>query len=424
MSRLAKWVLGSALILGSLASRPALAETLDELKVRAKAVREPDGAIEVSRALRRAGHLSEAMQVIQRVAGKARGDEAVAEFRLERARIYIDQREQKRAARECDQLKKTAPQRHAVCTAEAELLNRRGSAALPAAEGALALNPADYDAQVAKGRAQGQLGRPDEAEATLRAAIKASPARPEAYRFLGALLIAQGKAPAGLAALREGRGMAPSDPDILALLGDWLPPAAEARAALERALAARPSFASARARYGEVLLALGELDGAAEALEAALKADARQADWHAALGEVHVAKGAPDLALKSAAAALKIVGNHGGAKLVEARALAAKGDIDLATRAFEEAAGLLRMTPNALVVAARACIKGERLTTAKAFASKATEDFPKSAVAWEVLGDVSVALQEAPEAKMAYDKALAGEGGDKDAIRRKRAGIK
>jgi tetratricopeptide (TPR) repeat protein len=423
--------MGSAMILavGVVgAPRDAAGETtsgpLDELKARAKAAVEPEAALEVARALRRAGLLPEATHVVQRAFGKARGNDVVAELRLELARIYIAQRQQKKAVRECEQIKKLAPQRQALCMAEAELLNRRGSAALPAAEEALRESPGDYDAKVAKGRALHMLGRPEEAEAALRGAIQASPGRPEAYRFLGELLASQQKVPAGLTALRDGRKAAPTDPDVLALLGQWLPPGPEARAALEEALKARPSFASARARYGEVLLALGELDGAGKALEEALKSDARQADWHAALGEVHVARGAHDLALKSALTALKIVANHGPAKLVEAKALAGKGDIDVATRAFEEAAGFLRMTPHALVAAAAACIKGGRLTTAKAFATKATEDFPKSALAWEALGDVSAALREGPEAKMAYDKALAGEGGDKDAIRRKRAAIK
>src|SRR5262249_30319563 len=110
---------------------------------------------------------------------------------------------------------------------------------------------------------------------------------------------------------------------------------------------------------------------------------------------------------------------------VEAQALALKGDIDLAIEAFEAAYGFARSNPNVLVEAVHACIRGNRLTTAKAFADRATEDFPKSGAAWELEGDVAVALKDAPLAQQAYGKALAGDGpADKDAIRRKLASVK
>jgi tetratricopeptide (TPR) repeat protein len=160
-------------------------------------------------------------------------------------------------------------------------------------------------------------------------------------------------------------------------------------------------------------------------LQEAVTAEPRQAEWHAALGEVEIAKNAPELALKSARAALAIVSNLGPAKLVEAKAYAMKGDIDLAIESFEAAYGFAHVDPGTPIAAAAACIKGGRLTTAKAFADRATEDFPKSAAAWEALGDVQVALKDVAAAKKAYQTALSGEGpADKDGIRRKLAALK
>jgi tetratricopeptide (TPR) repeat protein len=170
---------------------------------------------------------------------------------------------------------------------------------------------------------------------------------------------------------------------------------------------------------------MGDYEGARQRLEAALRAVPKQADWHAQLGEVHLAKKAPDLAIKEAHDALKIVGNHGLAKLVEAKALAQKGDIDLAIEGFEAAYGFARTDPTVLIEAARACIKGGRLTTAKAFSNRATEDFPKSGAAWEAEGDVAAASKDVPFAKQAYGKALSGEGPvDKAVVSKKLASLK
>jgi tetratricopeptide (TPR) repeat protein len=344
---------------------------------------------------------------------------------LELARGYIDQRQQKKAVRECDPIKKISEFTQQLCLAEADLLNRRGSAALPEAERALELSPGNYDALVAKGRALSQLGKPTEAEAALKSASRAQPNRSEAFLYLGELLIAQSKTPDALAALREGRRVDPDFPPLLLLLGQTLPAGKEGREALERAISIRPSFAEARARLGVVLAALGENDAAEKMLQEALKSQPRQADWHAALGEVELQKKRPDLALKSAHDALKIVGNHGPAKLVEAKALSDKGEIDLAIEAFESAYGLLRTDPVPLVDAARACVKGGRLTTAKAFSDRATDDFPKSALAWESAGDVNVASKDLVSARQAYTKAIAGDGpADRDAIKRKLAALK
>jgi tetratricopeptide (TPR) repeat protein len=409
----------------TLLSTTAGADSVSDVRAHAKAAVSPTEAVEASRALRRAGLQMEAIATVQRGFAKARGDEPLGDLHLELARSYIDQRKQKRALSECEQLHKLSPYKEQICSAEAQLLTRRGSAALPAAEQALAIRAGDYDALVAKGRALTQLGKPSDADTVLRDAQKSAPGRPEAYRYLGELLIAQGKPGDAVGILRDGRKVAPDDPDVLDLLAGVLPANAEARDALTHALTIRPAFPSAEARLGQVLLAQGDLDGAEQHLQAALKVVPRQADWQAALGEVQVAKKEPDLALKSAEAALKVVGNHGPAKFVEAKALAQKGDIDLAIEAFQAAYGFSRTDPGVLVEAARACIHANRPTTAKAFADRATEDFPKAAASWETEGDVAVAMKDVAFAKQAYGKALAGEGPvDKDAVRRKLAALK
>ncbi|HVU02721.1 MAG TPA: tetratricopeptide repeat protein [Polyangiaceae bacterium] len=417
----------SAALLGALVSASALGapEGLDALKARGKAAADPTEAMAAARALRRAGLLADALTTLQKALGKARGEETVAAVRLELARTYLDQRQPKRALNQCDQIHKLAPRDEQLCIAEASLYQRRGSIALPAAEAVLAATPGHYDGLVAKGRALSQLGKPEEAEAALRQALKSDATRTSAPRYLAELLIAQGKSKDATALLTDARRVDGDDPDVLVLYGEVLPPGAESKGALEHALSVRPSDARAKARLGQVLLALGEPDRAEKLLDDAVAAEPRQAEWFAALGEVEIARKQPDLALRAARSALAIVGNLGPAKLAEAKALAMKGDIDLAIESFEAAYGFSRVDPSAPIAASRACLEGGRLTTAKAFADRATEDFPKSAAAWEILGDVHVALKEPAEAKKAYQAALAGEGPvDKDAVRRKLGALK
>jgi tetratricopeptide (TPR) repeat protein len=425
MSRLAKLQKASfttALVL--LHSMGASADSLDELRARGRAATEPDQAIAAAKDLRRAGLVADAVSTLQRAFAKARGDGPVASLRIELARAYLDQRQPKKAVNECAQLHKLSPFLEHLCNAEAQLYTRRGSVALPEAEQALAIEPNSYEAVVAKGRAQSQLGQPGEADATLRKAMGMVPSRPEARRYLGEQLLAAGETAPAIATLREAKNVAPDDPETLVLLGEALPETAEARDVLEHAIAIRPSFARAKARLGRVLTVLGDYERAQKVLSEAVAAEPRQADWHAMLGEAYVANKKPDQAMKSAQATLAIVGNHGPAKLVEARALSQKGEIDLAITAFEAAYGFLRQDPRALVFAARACIDGGRLTTAKAFADRATEDFPKVSESWEVLGDVAVAAKDKAGAKKAYDKALQVEGAAKDRIRGKLAALK
>jgi tetratricopeptide (TPR) repeat protein len=119
------------------------------------------------------------------------------------------------------------------------------------------------------------------------------------------------------------------------------------------------------------------------------------------------------------------VQNHGAAKLVQADALAKRGDIDLAVEAYEAAYGLMRTEPTALVHGARACLANKRLTTALAFADRATQTFPKWGPAWEIAGDIALASNDKPAARDAYKKALAAEGPvDKTALRKKLAQLK
>src|ERR1041385_1264534 len=87
---------------GLLCAGLAAADSFDDLKARGRAATEPNEAIQASRALRRAGLVSDAIKTVGRVMGKAKDNDTIAALHLELARGSLDQHQQKKALHECD----------------------------------------------------------------------------------------------------------------------------------------------------------------------------------------------------------------------------------------------------------------------------------------------------------------------------------
>lgn len=387
---------------------------LGELEAQAKKPpKDPEAALELGLKLRRAGSFDNAVRVLRGAAARAKGDTAVA-LKLAAARSLISASKQKDALRECQGLKATSPSAHDVCVAEAQLLWKRASLALPAAERALKSKSTDYDALVAKGRALRMMSKAEESEEAFRAAIQEDGKRHEAYLFLAELKDIVGKPKEAIEALRKATALAPEEPEPWLELGRLLPAGSEATSALGKAIAIRPKYGAAHARLGEIQLEQGAIADAEKSLTTAIGIQSNQADWHASLAHVLVAKKDHAAALKAVAKALKLVNNHASAKLAEADAIALTGDVDLAIEVYEKAASYARSNPAPLVHAARASLAGNRPTTARAFADRAVQSFPDWRPAWEVLGDVAVATKEKALARSSYQKALAAKQGRAD----------
>jgi tetratricopeptide (TPR) repeat protein len=404
---------------------PLRAESFEELRAAAKKPpKEPDEALALGRSLRRAGLFSDAVRVLKASYPAAKDGALAAALRFETVHSYLGAGQQKVAQKECDGLKAINKGKFELCIAEAQLYWRRGSVALPAAERALGELPGDYQSLVAKGRALGQMGQPKEAEAALREAMAKDQSRYEAHHYAAELFLAGGRANEAVAAARKATQLSPDEPEPFELLGEALPPGADAEKALSRAIAIRPDYGAAHARLGGVMLARGDAARAEQSFRKAVASNPKSADWKAGLAGALLAKGDAPAALKETREALKIVKNHGHAKLVEADALAKTGEIDEAIPAYEAAMGLLRNDPTPLVHAAQACLKAKRSTTAQAFAERAKTTFPKWGPAWEVFGDIAADAKAKQVARDAYKKALAGEGPvDKEALRRKIAAL-
>lgn len=397
--------LAAAAAATSVAASPSL---VDRAK---RPPKDAQGLLDLGVELRRGGLYVEAARVLRRAYPRATKGELAVRVRLEAARALIDAGEQQAAVKECRALGAVDPSARDVCTAEAHLLWKRASLALPLADGVLERTADHYDALVAKGRALEQMGQAAEAEAALKRAATVAPSRYEAHYYLGEALAARRKTKEALAALERAVAVAPEEPAPWLALGSLLPVGAKAREVLEKATALRPGYGAALARLGELRLALGDREGAKLALEQAIAGNDKVADWHASLGRVHLAGRDAAAARAASGRATKLVSNHAAALLVLADALALEGDIDLAIEAYERAFGHARTDPTPLVHAARACLSADRPTTARAFADRATQEFAEHGPAWEVRGDVAIKEGDRKRAKLSYQRALAAKSG-------------
>jgi len=230
---------------------------------------------------------------------------------------------------------------------------------------------------------------------------------------------------AALRALHDAVRLDPTSPDASFQLGAALGPTDEAVRLLANAAKERSGYAVAEAKLAEIELARGHLGDARRAAEAAIRSDPNEAGPHIVFGRIALAENQPDAAVRAGEAALKLVVNSAPAKLLIGDAQAKKGEIDLALEAYQDAHGLDGTDPTPLVHAADECRKAGRLTSAKAFGMKATQDFPTWGPAWVAYGDALLADGEPQGAKKAYQEALKAKGPvDAAAVGKKIAAIK
>lgn len=402
MGRVQSTRIGFALALGGL--WVSLAGT-----ARADAASDAEAALAKGRAERRAGAVKEATADLRRAAALAPAKSDVGlRATYELARLGIDRREFGQAMAQCRILQQKAGGEalgHA-CAAEAYLLWRRASEASSEIKKALAKNPQLYEAKVAEGRARLLELRDAEAETLLKEAIAIDGRPVDAHLALADVHALFGKTDAAISDLREVLKRDERSPEASYLLARLLPPGPEAVTLLDTALRERPAFGEALARLAEVEIALGHLDRARAAAQRALATDPEGASMRVVVGRVALAEGKVDGAIAEARAALASIPNLASGKLLLADAYAKQGEIDLAVEAYTAAFGFDHFDPTPLVRASEACRVAGRETSAKAFADKATREFPGWAPAWMALGDVLVAQKDVPGAKQAYEQAL------------------
>lgn len=367
-----------------------------------------EAALAHGRVLRRAGHETEALAELRRAKAFARGDLATR-IDWEIARTHIARRDFQPAMAACRAIRAAGPSR--VCAAEAHLLWRRGTEAMAELRELAKIEDRSIDvryfAKIAEGRARELETKDAEAEAAYRDAIAIADGSPEAHALLGALLHRVGRD--GIGELRRAAEIDAKDPFVQLELGRALAsdPAriGDAIAALERATAERPTYPDALRALTEAYLAAGRVADAKRTAESVLRVAPNDVFAHVAAGRVALAESRLDDALREGETAAKLMPNEAKGKLLVADAYAKKGEIDLALEAYQAAHGLDHGDPTPLLNAARACLAAGRTTSAKAFALRATKDFPAHAPAWTTLGDALAADEDPDGARAAYDKA-------------------
>ncbi len=426
-----------SLVTGTLAvlltSHPATAQESAVPAAReqvAKAPGRPEARLALGRALRRAGREADALTELRR--GLALGGKPALAQALtwEIARTHIDRRDFASAAKTCRDLGKlpaaTAASR--VCAAEAHLLWRRATEAIAELDKVGRTTPlapeVAYAAKVALGRARELEGKELEAEQAYRAAIALEPAQADAHVALGVLLRRTGKDGA-VDALKRAVETDPADPEAQLELARALPAGSpEAIAAYERSLASRPENADALRAVAEAYVLAKRTPDAKRAAEAALKLAPNDVASQVLSGRIALGEGKPDEAIRAGELASERMKNFAPAKLLVADANAKKGEIDLAIEAYQAAIGLDKSDPTPLVRATEACLAAGRTTSAKAFAERATRDFPTSGAAWEALGDALSADEESAAAERAYATAKTKGSVDVASIDRKIARLR
>jgi tetratricopeptide (TPR) repeat protein len=427
-----QFALAAALVCAVLAL-PAHAQEsqIESLRSAAKSTpgeQRASAALALGRALRRAGHFTDALTELRRAMAVAVSQpDVLAQIHWELARVYMDRHDFREALAACSALgglRGAAAEGHA-CAAGAHLVWQRATEALVESAAALASDPRSYEAKVAEGRAYELSLDEAKSEAAFRAAIGWRPDSVDAHVALGRILSKAGRKVEGLVELRNGARLDPNGPEALYELATVLAPSAESTTLLERATRERPSFTEAWLVLGAQELAIGRLAEARRAAEAAVRGDTKSVGPHVLLGKVALAERRPNDALKEGETALQILANSAPAKLIVADANAMKGEIDVALEAYQAAWGLDHGDPTPLVHAAEACHVAGRDTSARAFGVRATQEFPQWAPGWVALGDALVAQGEKRAAREAYAKALALDGSvDRDALQRKLATLR
>jgi tetratricopeptide (TPR) repeat protein len=384
-------------------------------------------ALALGRALRRAGHSTEALGELRRglaIAGKV---ETRLDLSWEVVRVHADRRDFVQALAACKpvgSLPGAAAEGHA-CAAVADLVRQRATEALDETGLALARDPRCYAAKVAEGRAHELELDASKAEVSLRDAIALRADHADALVILGRVLLKEGRREDGIASLRDAVRLDPNGPDALYELASNLPQGAESTALFDKATRERPTFLEAWVALGTAQLAAGHVGDAKKAAEAAVRIDPKSAAAYVILGKIALLEGRTDDAIRAGQSALAILANNAAAKLIVADGDARKGDIDAALEAYQAAWGLDHGDPAPLVHASEACHAAGRDTSARAFGVKATQEFPKWAPGWAALGDALAAQGEAQAARDAYRKALASDGlSDAPGIQRKLASLK
>jgi Flp pilus assembly protein TadD len=154
----------------------------------------------------------------------------------------------------------------------------------------------DASRHIAQGIEHQRAGRLAEAEAALRAAIRAEPGSETAHNLLGIVLHQRGDLPGAQASFQAVVDLNPLNADAQSNLGNAFLEnghVERAEACYRAAVAIKPGFAQGHANLGSLLRRCGHLDEAVVCYERVLLANRRDAEALNNLGAINLASGKP-----------------------------------------------------------------------------------------------------------------------------------
>jgi Tfp pilus assembly protein PilF len=210
---------------------------------------------------------------------------------------------------------------------------------------ALRIDPQLAHAHSNLGNLLAEQGHPVEAEAALREALRIDPQLAQAHSNLGNLLAEQGRPEEAEEAYREALRIDPQDAKVYSNLGHLLTKQGrpvEAEAALREALRIDPQDTKAHSNLGILLAEQGRLAEAEEAYREALRINPQNAEGHYNLGVLLVRQGRPVEAEEAYRGALRIDPQDAEGHYNLGVLLAEQGRLAEAEEAYREA---LRINP-------------------------------------------------------------------------------
>jgi tetratricopeptide (TPR) repeat protein len=395
----------------ALPAQVALAQATALPALREAAKRAPSD-VEAQRALGRAliaaGMLPEAEAQMNTVVRLSKGS---VESLYELARVKFATGDYKRSRAACNALTK-ANKDHVlthVCMARALLVWRRASRAFESIDAALAIDAANYEAQLARADGKRIEGDFPAAEQAYAEVLAHAPQSAEAYLGLGLARAVANQPEQAVTALRKALEFAPTNPDVQYELGRRIA-GAEAVALLDKAVAGRPHWPEAEFELASARLRAGDAKAAEAGLGAYLKLNPNSPIAIARHGAALVALERYNEAEAVLRKALSLIPNDYETSFALAQLYERTNRNEEAFAQYRSAADLKRESPEALVAAARLGIRLNRPTLAGALLDKALERMPRSGELLALYADVLVARGDAKGARDFYQKALAGEG--------------
>ncbi|MBM3481671.1 MAG: tetratricopeptide repeat protein [Alphaproteobacteria bacterium] len=284
----------------------------------------------------------------------------------------------------------------------------RAADAVDAIIPALALNPNHAALHYNLGNAQRRLGNSAAARDAYRHALTTNPGFQEAAINLVATLLERGETAKAERVARNAHARTPQSFALRLTLGSVLASTQRHQEALPHLEAAAiAGLGDARHRLGRSLLALGRAAEARRALERALADNPSSADIRCDLGATLLALDSVDAAIRLLRETLARAPHHADAESNLCEALRRAGSLDDAIQAGERATTRAPLSAGAWLNHGAAMLDAGMASEARAAIARALALEPSSARAENAYGSALEAEGDAAAALVAYDRALA-----------------